>query len=271
MLMSNINELAINNSTINEQYVRKYGTFKLQSEKNVTENGKVTADCGFNGFSSVNVNVESGGSETMWYAWVNQDNENDIYYCDTETPINGSTRAYSNSGSQIIVDNYIDGNIIITEITYVRNSDYDTPNLMQKLSINIYDILNNTHFNTETPFIGYENVEFDKIPTFTIFSKYSGASYFPTYICVKSEDINNDNFNYESMIYQINNLPTDEVTWAVYGDNAMIVRHGATYDSSTNQITIKSDIEGTGEEWIAVYDNVNKYSSILYNEDCIFY
>lgn len=62
MLMSRINDLAISDSNVNMNIVKKYGTFKLQSDKEITENGKHTADVGFNGLSSVNVNVEGGGS-----------------------------------------------------------------------------------------------------------------------------------------------------------------------------------------------------------------
>lgn len=283
MLMGKINDLAISDSNVNMNIVEKYGTYRLQSDKEITENGKHTADVGFNGLSSVNVNVQGGGS-TTWYAYVNINNENDILYSNVENPIEDITTLYSTYGSIIIPSNYdIDsenGNILIYQrdeqgmwetITYARDATKDTSNLMQNLYIGTYDILNGESFSTYSPFIGYKNVEFDKNPTFTIFSKSSGSSYFPKYICVKSEDINNDNFDYESMMFEIDNLPTNEITWAVSANIAIIVRDNATYDSSTNQITIVSDPEGTGEELIAKYDNVNKYSSILYNNVCIYY
>lgn len=44
MLMSRINDLAISDSNVNMNIIEKYGTFKLQSDKEITENGKHTAD-----------------------------------------------------------------------------------------------------------------------------------------------------------------------------------------------------------------------------------
>ena len=308
--MSNINELAINDSTINEQYVRKYGTFKLQSDKEITENGKHTADVGFNGLSSVNVNVEGGGkveqtksvtitengtttvtpdvgktlssvnittnvsgggSETMWYAWVNEDDEDEIYYCDTEIPINGSTRAYSNSGSQMIVNNYINGNIEVyirdvsgmwVTLTYVRNSDYDTPYLMMYASITPYGFMIGDSFSYESPYIGIKNVYYSRSKEFTVFTKSSGVSIFPTNIVVRTSDIDNGESNYN--IYELyGNLPTDEITWKGNGSYLNMNIESTSYDSDTDIVEIHADPEGTGEDWIAKYTNYNKYYTII--------
>lgn len=54
-----INELAISDSNVNQNDVKEYGTFKLQPCKEITENGKHTADIGFNGMFSVDANVQS--------------------------------------------------------------------------------------------------------------------------------------------------------------------------------------------------------------------
>lgn len=286
MIMNNINELSVSNRTTQSKIIKNNGNmiFRLQ-DKEVTENGNVIADIGYDALSKVNVNVESGGGSTTWYAYVNINDENDIIYSDVENPIQDTTTLYSIYGNTIIPNGYdIDsesGNILIYKrdeegmwetITYTRDSTKDTSNLMQNLQINASNIVNNTVFNTTSPFIGYKNVEFNKIPTFTIFSRTSGnSSYYPTYICVKSADINSGDFSYESEILHINNLPTDEIVWAIYGFASTLVVDNATYDSSTNQITITSDPEGTGEAWIAKYTNANKYSSIIYDEYCIYY
>lgn len=102
MLMSRINDLAISDSNVNMNIIKKYGTFKLQSDKEITENGKYTADVGFNGLSSVNVNVEGGGS--------------------------GGNILYAYGGE--MVDGYVQGNVIYTNKVLTENDDDTEMNVL---------------------------------------------------------------------------------------------------------------------------------------------
>lgn len=102
MLMSRINDLAISDSNVNMNIVKKYGTFKLQSDKEITENGKHTADVGFNGLSSINVNVEGGGS--------------------------GGNILYAYGGE--MVNGYVQGSVIYTNKVLTENDDGTEMNVL---------------------------------------------------------------------------------------------------------------------------------------------
>ena len=116
MLMSKTNDLAISDSNVNMNIVEKYGTFRLQSDKEITENGKHTADVGFNGLSSVNVNVEGGGgSGATAYVWKLEDDGNE--YC-----------------FRLNFDKVIE-NLNVDDIYYLYVYPYDTSRiLIQKLT-----------------------------------------------------------------------------------------------------------------------------------------
>lgn len=68
----NIRDLSISGRTIQSQVIQQSGgmTVRLQ-DKDVTENGNVIADIGYDGLSRVGVNVSggSGSLPTQWYLW----------------------------------------------------------------------------------------------------------------------------------------------------------------------------------------------------------
>lgn len=97
MLMSNINELSVSSRTVQSKIIESNGnmTFRLQ-DKEVTENGNVTADVGYDALSKVNVNVQGGGgSGNILYAWYNSFSSSDgddwkrYLYTDKENLVNG--------------------------------------------------------------------------------------------------------------------------------------------------------------------------------------
>lgn len=73
----NIRDLAISSWTVTSQKIEQNGgtTVKLQSNKEITENGNVTADVGYDGILNAIVNVQGGGGEGKhYYVYISSSN-----------------------------------------------------------------------------------------------------------------------------------------------------------------------------------------------------